>query len=692
MVKKPGWWCLTTTLALFTVLITEGFNLKDRVVSPARVVTVPYPPGQMLALDPMDWSANILVDQGTIFEGLYGYNRTNQVVPKVALQSVPSDGGRVWTIDLRRNARWSNGKPVTAYDFYYAWMRILNPRDSQGAIFAGITNDIENGYAYHAGAVSANAVGLKVLGPYRLRVTLNHKTNIAGLLVQSASMPVYPPGVKAHPSNWYDPRYFVGDGPYVVHSFVPNGKIVLTRNREYVGHSGEFNVGNVSQIDLIPEPAVATQSYLANHLDVAGIDSGATYHYAMTHVPGQVHRSPEAAIWYLGYDHSVMPSALENLQVRQAIALAMNRKPIVSPVMNNLVGQTAVFSYPGFPTASLETNPYPYNVALARTLLTRAGYSGGHSLPKIVLYTDSSALGTAQDSTVLTAEAVAQQLHRALNVRVGIVSVNAAVYSQMEYGGIEPGILPGYTLDEAVANWNQESNWPLGSDQWVSLALSGTIGSSAFQHHAELWNFYAYDPHDVTLWGNPTSPAEGLRYRQWRPLIAAAEKDIAYLTAWVSRQPVAYREALDPSGKVSLSGSLKRFEQAYAKMKTAQEKHEAWVRLWKWVGTYKGQASDRPELGLNAEVYVDQNEPRLEYEVRMWTAELNNTDQWANAARLSARIAQAMVDSGYAIPLYYDEAVYLQKPNLRGVQANPWAELGFYQFQYLQISSEKRSR
>src|SRR5579875_1195872 len=88
-------------------------------------ITYPSPPG-ISSLDPSQWAAQILVDQGTILEGLYGYNQQNQIVPKIASGYSLSKDGLTWTIYLRKDARWSNGDPVTAQDFYYAWMRQLN--------------------------------------------------------------------------------------------------------------------------------------------------------------------------------------------------------------------------------------------------------------------------------------------------------------------------------------------------------------------------------------------------------------------------------------------------------------------------------------------------------------------------------------------------------------------------------------
>ncbi|MCY0878717.1 MAG: peptide ABC transporter substrate-binding protein [Firmicutes bacterium] len=666
-------------LASAALFGTSIFGAGAPVASAAsRVVVVPYPADNLETLDPIDWSGNILVDQGTIFTGLYGYNQQNQIVPEIAKKAVPSDGGLVWTIYLKHNWKWSNGQPVTAEDFYYAWMRLMSPTDTEGAMWAGVTNNILNAYAYHAGAVPASKVGLKVINPYELQITLDGATNITGLLALSASMPVYPPDVEAHPSDWYMPQYFVGDGPYVVSSFTPNGELVLTRNKYYHG-----TVGNVSQIDLIPSPSTGVEDYLANTLDATIIGTGSDYTYAKAHFPGQIHVAPDATINYLGWDKSVDPSPLDNPKVREAIAMAIDRGPIANPVSYGLVGVTNTFSYPGFPTYGLEHNPYSYNVAKARKLLAEAGYPDGKGIPTLQLYTQTS---SNSPLSVLMGEAIAEQLKQALNINFKVDPTNATLWGELSWGGIEPGILPGYSLDVGTANWNQTLQWPLQSDQWAALLEdSGSVGSVSFRQHAELWNFYNYDPHDVKLFGNPNNANEGVSYSSWKPLIAAAEKDIAYLNAWTKKQPLAYQKAVNPPGTVPLTTELKDYEASYASAKTPAEKHAAWVSFWKWVGSYPNGGDSGASLGLNAQVYVDEHEPSLEYHLRIWSAELTNTPSATEAAKLSAEIANAFIKSGYAIPLNYSETVYLEKPNLTGLQPNPWAWGNFYQFQYMNL-------
>ncbi len=646
----------------------------------SKVVTLTYPANDLGTLDPVVWDSNKGPDGGPLFEGLYGIGQKNQVVPKIATKAVPSQGGRVWTIYMRHNARWSNGQPVVAADFKYAWLRCLSPTDTSGAPWAGVEGNLLNGWAYNAGAVPASKVGVQVVNNYELKITLDGATNITGLLALTASMPVYPPAVKAHPTSWLDPKYFVGDGPYVLKKFVPNGEVIMTRNPKYVGGPG-YNVGNVQQIDVVPGPTVEVEDYQAGALDAAHVNSPSNYSFAKTHFPSQIHIQPMAQVNYLGYDHSVLPSALDKPLVRQAIAMAINRQPIATKVLAGLVGQTSVFAYPGFPTYKYEHNPYSYNVAAARKLLAKAGYPGGKGVGQLYLYTYTSA-SSATD--IPMAEAVAEELKNNLGLNFKIMPTNATEMGVIIWAGTYKGILPGYSMDIGSANWNQTQQWPLQSDQWVTTGDSGDIPAPGnFQKYAENWNFYTYDPNDVKAWGNPNNTKLGVSYSQWLPILAAAKKDMAFLTAWTKKQPMAFQKAMNPPGTPSGATVLGNFEKSYKTAKTPTAKHAAWVALWKYVGSYAAPGGGA-YVGLNAQVYIDKYEPPLEHQMRILEAELGNTASAQKSAQLSGEMGNLMMKSGLDIPLNYQRIITLEKPFLTGVQSSPYSGL-FYQYQYLKI-------
>lgn len=642
-------------------------------------VTIPNPP--MSSLDPTQWGGQILIDQGTVLEGLYGYNTKNQIVPKIAQSYKISDGGRVWTFQLRKTARWSNGKPVTANDFYYAWMRLIAPSDATGAIWASVMNYVKNAYNYHAGAVPASAVGLRVLGPYTLQITLTTPYDPLGDLATTGSMPLYPPAVKAHPTTWWEPKYFVGDGPYVVKSFVPNGQVVLVRNPRYVGAPNTDNVGNVQAITIIPTPTVAVEDFEAGKLSTALITSTSDYKYAKAHLKKELRRAPQANLNLLEWDDSPDPSPLYNESVRRAIAMAIARGPIANPVLAGMVKPTSVFAYPGWPTFKLE-HGIPYNLQAARKLLAKAGYPKGKGFPTVYLYVEPVA---NNPSLVPVAEAIGQELQQNLGISTKIITENSTIWGDIVWDGTMPDVKPGYVIGDGVANFRDLASEPLQGNQHVGF--DGVYGPQKFvSYAARNWFFPTYDPVDVRAMGNPTDSKLGVTYASWKPLITIAHKDIRYLVSWVAKQPEPYRSDLQAGGmtETQYTKDLNQFLAGYQKAKTPAQKHAAWEAFWKWLGTYStGNGGD--SMGLSALVYFYGHEPAYVHQWQVWQAEYTATANRKDALRLIANLDNAVMQSGYVEPLYYTEAIYLESPNVHGVQANPLSWGNFYQLQYIRV-------
>ena len=595
----------TVGLASAALLAGGGWFGAEPVTDAATTqVTLTYPASALSSLDPISWSGEILVDQGTLFEGLFGYNQKNQVVPVLAKKWTSTDGGRVWTFWIRPGAKWSNGAPVTAQDFYYAWMRLVAPSDSTGAIWASVMQYVKNAYTYHAGGVPASAVGLKVINNDEIQLTLGGPHDILGDLPLSGSMPLYPPDVQQHPTNWWMPQNFVGDGPYVIKKFVINGDDTMVKNPRYINMPGQPSPGNVQQINLIPAPTVPVEDFESGVLSAGLITSASDYKYALTHFKSEVRAQAQANLGTLQWDRSAVPSPLFNVKVRQAVAMAVNRGPIANPVLSGMVGVTDVFGYKGWPTAALE-HGLPYNVSAARKLLAQAGYPNGKGIPQLYLYAEAP----AGDTSVLTAEAVTQELKSALNIRFKIEPLNATQWGDITWGGLNQGILPGYNIGDGTANWNDVTYQPLQANQQVGAA--GAYGpESLLAYAAKNWYYPSYDPNDVKAWGSPTDTSLGVSYSTWQPIIKAAKADIAYLNAWTARQPKAYQEYLAPPGAESLQQLLAYYLSQYTAAKTNAAKHAAWETLWKH--TYPDKSGYRDE---SPPAYLTEVESRRECRV-----------------------------------------------------------------------------
>ena len=107
--------------------------------------------------------SNVIVNA---FECLMVLNENNEAVPGAAESYEVSDDGLVYTFKLRKDGKWSDGEPVTANDFYYAWMRGLNKETAAEYCYQFFY--IKNGEKYYNGEATADEVGLKVLDDYTL--------------------------------------------------------------------------------------------------------------------------------------------------------------------------------------------------------------------------------------------------------------------------------------------------------------------------------------------------------------------------------------------------------------------------------------------------------------------------------------------------------------------------------------------
>lgn len=677
---------ISKSLALSIVMCTGmiGFAIPNSTVpahaASLNAVTVDLPP--ISTLDPSQNGVEILLDQGVILEGLYGYNQHNQLVPKIATGYKVSDGGLVWTFYLRHNAKWSNGQPVTAQDFYYSWMRLIAPTDSTGAIWQSAMTYVKNEFQYHEGQVKANQVGLKVINPYELQLTLTAPHNILGEMAIAGSMPLNPTDVNAHPGDWYMPQYFVGNGPYVVSSFTPNGNIVLNRNSNYVGNSSQYNVGNVQQIKVIPAPTVPVEDFMSGSLDVANVTSPSDYKYILGSptLKAQLHKQPAYQVTTLEWDKSVDPSPLDNLLVRQAIAMAINRTPLATSVLNGLGGVDTVFGPKGWAPTKLEKG-MPYNVAKARQLLAKAGYTGGKGIPTLYLYTKTQASNPTQ---VPMAEAIAQELKQELGINFKIDPVVDSVLNNIVYNGLQQGVHPGYVIGGGNAGWIDSTYLPLQANQDVHY--SGVLEPAAFRSYAQDWYFQTYDARDVKLFGNPNDNSMGLKWSQWVPLQNAAQKDIAYLNSWTKKQPLWYQQMKKPLPGNSNTDIWNNLVAQWKAAKTPTIKHQLWVSAWTMVGS-GSLGNGNAEYGLNAQVYTDEHETPVIHQLRLDEDQLQISTNAQQENSLAANIANMIMQQGYIEPLVYSFNTYLVRSNITDVVSNPFGWTWWNGLQYMQMKN-----
>jgi oligopeptide transport system substrate-binding protein len=185
----------------------------------------------------------------TLFEPLVNINPQDLAfVPGAAERWDYDTDGRGATFYLRRDGRWSNGDPVTAHDFVFAWRRAVNPRlgNQVAEIFFPLGNALS---LYRAERDDFDSLGVRALDDYTLRLELAYPMPLEALLVSlshTGAVPLHRGSLiangaaNARYSGWAKPGRLYGNGPFVLESWRFQRDLRIIRNRTY------WDAGNVN--------------------------------------------------------------------------------------------------------------------------------------------------------------------------------------------------------------------------------------------------------------------------------------------------------------------------------------------------------------------------------------------------------------------------------------------------------------
>ncbi len=365
--------------------------------------------------------------------------------PAVAERWDISPDGLVYTFHLREQARWSNGDPVTATDFVRSYQRILTP--SFGAEYANMIYDFVAGAKdYYDGTITDFAqVGFRAIDERTLEVRLRHPTPYF-LYILASHYSWFPVpikvverfgGLERRGTDWTRPENFVGNGPFAIKEWLHTQKVVVKRNPLYWDAARvRLNEIHFFATENIPgeERMFRTgQLHRTNEVPQSKID---TYRAA---------NSPHLRIEpYLGtyfYRINVTRPPFDDVRVRRALALAINREDIVQHVTRG--GQQPAYHYtpPGFPAYQPKAR-LTGTIEEAQRLLAEAGFPGGEGLPRVEIQFNTS------ENHLAIAEAIQAMWRRNLGVNATLKNLEWKVYldshDTLSYGVSRAGWIADY--------------------------------------------------------------------------------------------------------------------------------------------------------------------------------------------------------------------------------------------------------
>ena len=285
---------------------------------------------------------------GTSFEvianytdGLTQMDADGAAVPAIAESWDVSEDGTVYTFHLRQDANWSNGEPVTADDFIFAWQRAVDPAlASEYNYMLSDIGQIKNAAAIIAGEMDKSELGVKAIDSKTLEVTLEVPVSYFLSLMY---FPTFYPVNQAFFEGLADgtfgtsPETVLSNGAFVLTSYEPAAlSFSLTKNPDY------YDADKV-QLDglnyqVIKDSQQAYMSYQNGDLDIVMLSGDQVE---------QVEGDPELTItgagylWYLTLNMDKVP-ALDNQNMRLALSNAVNRASIVDDVVKD--GSVATYT------------------------------------------------------------------------------------------------------------------------------------------------------------------------------------------------------------------------------------------------------------------------------------------------------------------------------------------------------------
>lgn len=360
---------------LALTIITAGCSSAEGVYSDKGQVFRKVLPQDISSLDTALATDTVSFDlYNQIYEGLYTLNKDDKAVPGVA-KSMPkkSDGGKTLTIKLRKNAKWSNGDPVTAKDFVYAWRRVVKP--DTASEYAYIMYDIKNAEEINMGKKKANQLGVKAIDDYTLQVKLTKPIPyINEMLAFATFMPQNEKVV-----NKYGEQYgttaqkSVYNGPFKLNDWKVEDKLQLSKNKDYWDKKA-VHLDHVNYKVLKDQQAGASL-YDTGSVDDTVITADQVDKYKDN--PGLKKRLL-ASTFYIKLNQDNVP-AFKNKNFRLAISQAIDKEGYVNSVKNN--GSTAMDGFTSKWTAKTpdgkdfsETidSPLTYNPKAAKSHLEQA--------------------------------------------------------------------------------------------------------------------------------------------------------------------------------------------------------------------------------------------------------------------------------------------------------------------------------
>lgn len=376
---------VVTTLLLFLLMLAacvpapgNGGPTASTGAGPQKLIWSVEGVSELPGLDPANpQNAQSVLAINLIFGGLVKLDAQLNVVPDGAESWQLSEDGKTYTFKIRQNLKFADGTAVTAQDFADSINRALQPETaSYGASFQ--LQHVVGAKDVAEGTAKA-AEGIKVVDDHTLAITTDDTVPyFLAQLTYPVTFVVPLKLIQEKGATWTDQAY--GTGPFQVKEWQHNQKLILTPNPNYWG--GAIGVSAI-ELPFIQDSETAYQLYRTGELDIMGSQQNPVPSARIPEVNSSpdFHNVASFAVRYIGFNNKLAP--FDNLNVRRAFALAVDKVTLAEKVLNGAVGPTDRILPPGFPGSQNPVQGLSFDAQAAKDELAKAGYGADKPFPQV---------------------------------------------------------------------------------------------------------------------------------------------------------------------------------------------------------------------------------------------------------------------------------------------------------------------
>ncbi|PFE25582.1 peptide ABC transporter substrate-binding protein [Bacillus anthracis] len=270
---------------------------------------------------------------GNTMEGLYRLDKDNKPIPAAAESSTKSEDGKKYTFKLRKDAKWSNGDPVTAKDFVYAWQRLLDKNTA--AEYAFIAYYIKNAEAINKGEKPLTDLGAKAVDDYTLEVELEKPVPyFLNLMAFPSYYPLNEKFVKEKADKFgLEADTTLYNGPFVMASWKHEQGWQLKKNDKY----WDNKTVKLEEINysVVKEVATKVNLYDTGSIDFTLLSGEFVDKYKSNKEEYGEYSEASTFFLRLNQKRNGQDTPLKSKKLREAIALSIDKKGLANVILNN---------------------------------------------------------------------------------------------------------------------------------------------------------------------------------------------------------------------------------------------------------------------------------------------------------------------------------------------------------------------